>query len=67
MARGFLWNSGDFVILVRVCLDDRERIFPDVVAAIGAGTDAAFRRLWLYLNPDEPLRDKLGRSWRSGT
>ena len=36
LAEGYLWNSGNFVVPVRVLLDEMERFVPDVVAAVRA-------------------------------
>jgi mannose-1-phosphate guanylyltransferase/mannose-6-phosphate isomerase len=36
LAEGYLWNSGNFVVPVRVLLEEMERFAPDVVAAVRA-------------------------------
>jgi len=36
LAEGYLWNSGNFVVPVRVLLEEMERFVPDVVAAVRA-------------------------------
>ena len=36
LAEGYLWNSGNFVVQVRVLLDEMELFVPDVVAAVRA-------------------------------
>lgn len=36
LAEGYLWNSGNFVVPVRVLLGEMERFVPDVVAAVRA-------------------------------
>jgi len=36
LAEGYLWNSGNFVVPVRVLLDEMERFVPDVVATVRA-------------------------------
>jgi mannose-1-phosphate guanylyltransferase/mannose-6-phosphate isomerase len=36
LAEGYLWNSGNFVVPVRVLLEEMKRFVPDVVAAVRA-------------------------------
>ena len=36
LAEGYLWNSGNFVVPVRVLLEEMERYVPDVAAAVRA-------------------------------
>jgi mannose-1-phosphate guanylyltransferase/mannose-6-phosphate isomerase len=72
LAEGYLWNSGNFVVPVRVLLEEMERFVPDVVAAVrdalpvqGLGAlelGAAFATA-PKISIDYAVMEKSGRVW----